>query len=241
MIGASYAGATQWLCATSQPAAPGRHRAQRHRLQLPRRLDIPGRRLRAWLQRLLDHAPADPGQLQDPLGREEYPASPQRRVAQGRRGMIDAFKHLPLKTSHTSRAVWPTTSSTLHYRAPTLWRAAGGEGIIRSPAGRGSPAEPGSAAGRRARTTTSGCRQDIPAAPYRQPSASRPTPNALAPGGWCGSRGYPKLHGNMGSWSEKGMENTAGLHPPRGPHLADIPGSCSSCLVPYVLLSLGIL
>ena len=85
MIGASYVGATQWLCATSQPPhlaaiAPNVTASNYHD-----GWTYQGRRLRAWLQRLLDHAPADPGQLQDPLGREEHPAGSQRRAAQGRR------------------------------------------------------------------------------------------------------------------------------------------------------------
>ena len=67
MYGASYVGATQWQAAKSVPPQPGGHRPQRHRLRLLRRLDLPERRLRAWVQRVLDHAGPDPGQHSEPL------------------------------------------------------------------------------------------------------------------------------------------------------------------------------
>ena len=42
-------------------AAPSRHRTKRHCLQLPRRVDLPGGRLRAGLQHVLDPAATHPG------------------------------------------------------------------------------------------------------------------------------------------------------------------------------------
>ncbi len=85
MIGASYVGATQWLCATSQPPhlaaiAPNVTASNYHD-----GWTYQGGAFELGFKRLLDHAPADPGQLQHPRGREEHPAGARRRVAQGRR------------------------------------------------------------------------------------------------------------------------------------------------------------
>ncbi len=57
MFGGSYVGATQMLAAIGQSSASGRNLPRRHRLQLPRKLDLSGRRLRAVVQRVLDLRP----------------------------------------------------------------------------------------------------------------------------------------------------------------------------------------
>src|SRR5260370_20715418 len=46
-------------CGNCQASAPGGHLPQRHRLQLSRWLDVPGRRVRAVVQRILDHRTGD--------------------------------------------------------------------------------------------------------------------------------------------------------------------------------------
>ena len=57
MLGGSYVGATQMLAAIAPPSASGRHLPRRHRQQLPRELDLPGRRVRTVVQRVLDLRP----------------------------------------------------------------------------------------------------------------------------------------------------------------------------------------
>ena len=112
MFGRSYVGATQWLCAITNPPGPHVHRAGHYSVGLLRGLDLPGRRAGLGLCPVVDDAAADHGQP----GRAFQPTRRARRDTRGIAGGVQrAGLYLPSPT-HRGPAAPQRTAGRLLLR-----------------------------------------------------------------------------------------------------------------------------
>ena len=96
-FGISYVGATQWLAAKSLATLADSHRARLHRTRLPRRLDVAGRRFRAWLQPLLGYWLARRCKLGKPVPEDKQGHQRTERPHRIERLTWGGFSHLPMQ------------------------------------------------------------------------------------------------------------------------------------------------